>query len=191
MVAEVAHLLAGVVLALAFVLLTRRRIRGLFAVVQAQSVAVAAAAAWLALSAGSAVLWGLALVVLIGGAVALPRALRRSASADDVVNAPRAPLTMTAAAAVVVLAILVVLPAHLPGLPSLRENLALALSAVLIALLMLPTRRDALPQLVGLLALANGVALVAVTVGAQLAAPLAVGVALLFGFVAVGLAVRP
>ena len=188
-VAEGAHLLGGAALALAFALLTRRRLGAMLLVVRAQSVV----AAWQAWAAASGVLAALAVAVLLGGAVALPWMLRRQAeaAAEGPVDAPPVPAAMTAAAALVVLAILAVLPAHLPGLPPLRENLGLALSAVLVALLVLPTRRAALPQLVGLLALANGVALAAIAAGTYLAVPLAIAVVALFGIVAAGLAALP
>jgi len=192
-VAEGAHLLGGAALALPFALLTRRRLGAMLLVVRAQSDVAAAAAAWQAWAAASGVLAALAVAVLLGGAVALPWLLRRQAeaAAEGPVDAPPVPAAMTAAAALVVLAILAVLPAHLPGLPPLRENLGLALSAVLVALLVLPTRRAALPQLVGLLALANGVALAAIAAGTYLAVPLAIAVVALFGIVAAGLAALP
>jgi hydrogenase-4 component E len=186
---DVAHLLDGVALALGFALLTPR-LGAMFSLVRAQSAVAAVAAAWQAWSAQSAALAAMALAVLTVGAVALPWALRRQASAapGSRDHAPPAPATMTAAAALAVLAIVVVLPAHLPGMPQRGETLALAVAVVLVALLMLGIRRAALAQLVGFWALANGVALAAVAVGSPAGAWCSVA---LFGFVAVGLVVRP
>ena len=190
LIAEVAHLLGGVALALAFALLTRRRLGAMVFVVRAQCIVVAVAAAWQAWAAAADALWGLALVLLLCGA-ALPSMLHRSAGADSATDTPPVPVAVAAAAVLVVLAILVALPMHLPGMQPLREDLALAVAVVLVGLLILPSRRAALPQLAGLLAVANGVALLAAVAGAALAWPMVLGIAGLFGIVAIGLAALP
>ena len=179
--AEVAHLLAAAALALGFAQLTRRRVFGLDAA-GAQSAVVAAAAAWRAYETMSGALWGVALVVLAGGAIGLPL-LRRNL--DDAAAPSRAPSAIAAAAGLLVLAILAVLPAQIPGMAPLREDLALALATVLVALLPLARRQAA----AGLHALANGVALAAVVLGASPGA--AVALLALFGFVAAGFVARP
>ena len=188
--ATLAHLLGGVALSLAFALLTRRRLTSLLSCARAQSAVVAATAALQARQENSAVFAGLALAVLLVGAAALPWLFGRHAAATpDIADAPPPAVALSAAAGAVVLALLAVLPAHVPGLPPVRENLALALAVVLVALLIIATRRAALPQLIGLHALANGAALVAAVAGAAL--PAAVAVVALFGFAAIGPAVRP
>ena len=180
--AEVVHLLAAAALALGFAQLTRRLVFGLDAAA-AQSAVVAVAAAWRAYATMSGALWGVALVMLAAGAIGLPL-LRRNLD-HGAAPPPRAPAAIAAAAGLVVLAILAVLPAQIPGMAPLREDLALALATVLVALLLLATRQAA----AGLHALANGVALAAVVLGASPGA--AVALLALFGFVAAGLVARP
>jgi hydrogenase-4 component E len=186
--AEVAHLFGAVALALAFALLTRPRAAALLSVVRAQSAVVAGAAAWQAVAAGSPALAAIALGVLLVGAGALPFVLGRHAD-DTAGPAPRPAAVIGGAALLVVLALAVAPAVRLAGLPALREDLALGLSAALLALLVLATRRTPLPHLVGLHALANAVALVAVTTGASWAT--AAATLALFGVVAAGTVALP
>ena len=180
LVADVGNLLGGVVLALAFALLTRQNLAAMLSVARAQSVAVAAAASWRAAASGSAALAALALGVLLAGAVALPLLLGRHAG-----DGPGAASSVPAWRAVAVAAGLVALA--LLAVP--REGLALALATVLVALLILSARRRALAQLAGMHALANGVALAAVAAGASWAT--AAATVSVFGIVWVGAAMRP
>jgi hydrogenase-4 membrane subunit HyfE len=187
--AEIFHLLGGAVLALGCAMLACRRSATLLAVAGAPSAAVAAAAACQAWAQHSAALAGMAAAVLIGGA-ALPWSLLRQRAQDDATSTTAAPTAapITAAAAIV-LALLAVPSAHLPGLPPVRENLALALAATLVALLLLAARRASGSQTAGLQSLANGAGLGAAAAGA--AWPEALAVVALLGFAAVGLWVRP
>jgi hydrogenase-4 membrane subunit HyfE len=180
--AEVENLLGGVVLALAFALLTRRSLAAMFSVARAQSAAVAAAAAWQAAAAGSAAMAALALGVLLAGAAALPLVFGRHAS--EVPEATRSNSAWPAAAVAVAAGL-----AALALLAMPREGLALALASVLVALLILPARRAPGAQLAGLHALANGVALATVAAGASWA--MAAATVGLFGLVWVGAATRP
>lgn len=187
-VPDVSHILGGAVLVLAFALLTRRHGATLIGIVAAQSGVVAIAAAWQALAQSSATLAGLALAVLLAGVGAVPWLLRRCV-APDPDSLPSAKAALAGAALLAVLALLATAPTRLPGLSSVREDLALAVAVVLVALLALVARRGVLSPLLGLHALANGVALMAVAVGAAL--PELAAVVALFGFVAIAVAVRP
>ncbi len=184
---DVGHLLFGAALALAFALPTRRGAAAIRNMARAQSASVATAAAWQAWASGSAALAALALVILAAGVGVLPWLLPPADDDEAPVSIRPTALPVTAAAALVLLATLVVLPVHLPGVTPLRENLAFAVAAVLVALFVLATGRGP-PRVAGLWALANGVALAGVIVGSPAAAA---GVAGLFGLVAIGAAVRP
>jgi hydrogenase-4 membrane subunit HyfE len=183
--ADVVHVLEGAAVALA-VALPGRRLAGLRRFARGQSAVVGVAAAWAAWAEGSATLAVLALIVWIGGVVLLPWALARESGEMPAARA-HATFAMAGAAAMVVLALLAVIPAHLPGIAALREDLAWALAAVLVALPVLATRQGA-AQAAGLWALANGVALASIQVASP---PTVAAVGALFGLVAVCVAARP
>ena len=159
---DVAHLLGGVVLALSFVLLTRRRVTVVINAYAAQAVVLALAAAWQAWVQGSAHLALTAALVLGATGVAIPWALRRLAlPAVDEAAPPLLP-SLVLGVGLAVLAILAVLPATLAAEAHAREALALALAVVLLGLLVMSTRRNALLQVIGFLSLGNGLILAAV-----------------------------
>jgi hypothetical protein len=184
--ADVGHLLFGTILALAVALATCPRFAVMRIVARTQSGVVVVAAGWTAWATGSAALAGLALVVLGGGGVLLPYVLGH---ADDAALAPgpRPPVALATAALLVVLALLAVLPAHLPAAAPLRLELVFVVAAVLVALFVLATRHGA-ARLAGLWAVANGVAPAGILVASSCTD---VAVAALFAFVAVGALLRP
>jgi hydrogenase-4 membrane subunit HyfE len=185
-VADVGHLMFAATLALAFAVLTRRSVAGMRDAARIQSAVVAATAGWQAWAAGSATLAALALIVLVGGAGVLPWTFGQGAGNVQTAS-PRTPVAVVAAASLVVLAILIVLPAHLAGVTALRDNLACTLATVLVALFILAARQG-VAQIAGLWTLANGLALAGILVESAAATA---GVAGLFGLVAATVVVRP
>jgi hydrogenase-4 membrane subunit HyfE len=180
------HLLFGVPLAFAFVLLTRRRVADMRQVARAQSVAVAVAVAatsggWVG---GAALPWAMAFAILMAGGVLVPFAARRAGRGEETEGAT--PLPVSAVAAALVVVAILVADAH--GADSPRQDLGLALAAVLVALVACAARRSEAARLAGFWALANGVALV---VSLDPAPTRVVAVAALFGFVGAGAVMLP
>jgi hydrogenase-4 component E len=166
---DVAHLLAGGVLLLSFLLLYQRRIGAVVGALAAQGALLAAAAAWQGHAQQAAGLYLTAAIAFSAKAVLIPMALRflirRLRAQDSVDSALGIGPTLIAGVALVGVAIAVVLPVTAGKAHALaREALAIALSVVLLGMLMLITRRHALGQVVGLLSLENGLILAAVGV---------------------------
>lgn len=188
---DVAHLLGGVVLALSFVLLTRRRATAVINAYAAQAIVLALAAAWQAWVQASAHLALTAALTLGAAGVAIPWALRRilrrpALPADEEAPPPLLP-SLALGVGLAVLAMLAVLPTVLAAEADARKSLALALAVVLLGLLVMSTRRNALLQVVGFLSLGNGLILAAVgAAGMPLVVELAAAVLVLAAFGVLG-----
>lgn len=162
---DIAHLLAGGVLLLSFVLLYQRRVAAVISAFAAQGAVLALAVAWQGWVLGVPGLYVTALVALAAKAVAIPLGLRllvrRFGLHRGVETAIGIGPGLVAGVGLVALAILVVLPATTGSGALAREGLAIALSVVLLGMLMMITRRHAIGQVVGLLSLENGLVLAA------------------------------
>jgi hydrogenase-4 component E len=166
---DVAHLLGGGVLLLSFVLLYQRRLDAVINAFAVQGALLAAAAAWQGYSQHNGELYVTALLAFAAKAVLIPLALRlllrRLGLHRTMETALGVGPSLLAAAALVGLAVMVVLPATAGQAQALtRENLALALSVVMLGMLMMIARRNAVSQVIGLLSLENGLILAAVGV---------------------------
>jgi hydrogenase-4 component E len=165
---DVAHLLAGGVLLLSFVLLYQRRVAAVINALALQGALLALAAAWQGWVQGAAELYVTAAIAFAAKAVLIPLALRtlvrRLGLHRTVETALGIGPTLIAGVALVGLAILVVLPSTAGARILAREDLAVALSVVLLGMLMMITRRNAITQVVGLMSLENGLILGAVGV---------------------------
>ncbi len=142
---------AEIALLLGFVLLATRRARAAIAAYAAQSAAVAAVAGWQATAQRSAMLGGVAVLVLALGAVAVPAMLRQAETSGAV---PRNGRVAWLAAGLVLAALIAAVQ---PG-----EGMALALSVAVAGLLATAAaggERGA--QTAGLGAIANGAILAA------------------------------
>ncbi|MXP65409.1 hydrogenase-4 component E [Roseomonas sp. M0104] len=162
---DVAHLLAGTVLLLSFLLLYQRRISAVISTFAAQGAALALAVAWQGWAQGAPGLYVTALVAATAKAVLIPLALRALVRRFGLHRSVEPALGIGAGLIVgvglVALAILVVLPATTGAGALAREDLAMALSVVLLGMLMMITRRQAISQVIGLLSLENGLVLAA------------------------------
>lgn len=188
---DAAHLLGGAVLVLSFALLYQRRISALVNLYALQALAVAAAAAWQGHVQGAVHLYLTALITIGAKGIAIPVALHRIVAALAIRRGVQTALgifaSMALGVALVVLAILVVLPVTTAALALTREDLALALSVVLLGMLMMITRRSALTQTIGFLSMENGLILAAVGVnGMPLVVELSVAALVMMAFVVFG-----
>jgi len=162
---DVAHLLAGCMLALSFVLLYQDRITAVLNVFALQAVALSLSVAWQAYIQEAPHLLITAVIALaIKGFVipaALHRIVRRLGIHREVEQVIGGGPTMLTGLGLVALSILLVLPAGQTVSLLAREDLAFALAVILLGLLMMITRHNAVTQIVGFMSLENGLVLAA------------------------------
>jgi hydrogenase-4 component E len=188
---DAAHLLDAGALVLSFLLLSQRRLPQVIALYAVQAVVLAAAAAWQGWVQGAPSLYVTAAITLAAKGVVIPIALQRIVRRLGVEGSTEAALGVFPSAALgvalVVLAILVVVPTTYGAHSVTREALAMALSVVLLGLLMMITRRNALSQAIGFLSLENGLILAAIGVpDMPMLVELSVAVLVLVAFVVFG-----
>jgi hydrogenase-4 component E len=189
---DLSHLTSAMVLLAGFVVLYQRRVLGVFRAFAAQSLAVAAAAAWQAYSQDAPHLYVTAAIAFmlkgIAAPIVLDRIVRRLDIHRTVETAVGISATMLAGVGLVALATLLVLPVTGSSAALTRETLAIALSVVLIGFLMMITRRNAVTQVVGFMSLENGLVLAAVGVkGMPLVVEMSVAFSLLIAFILFGM----
>jgi hydrogenase-4 component E len=189
---DLAQLLGGAVLVLSFGLLCQRRIGAMINLYALQALLLAAATAWQGQAQGAPELFLAALIALGAKGIAMPLALhgivRRLRMHRAVATALGVFPGMVIGVALVMLAILVVLPTPLQSQALTREDLALALPVVLLGLLMMVTWHDSLARVIGFLSLENGLILAAVGVaGMPMVVVLSVAVLVLLAGIVSGL----
>lgn len=189
---DLSHLTGTMVLVAGFVVLYQRRLLGVFRAFAAQSLAVAATAAWQAYSQDAAHLYLTAAIALLFKAIAAPLALNWIVRKLDIHRTVETAVgigpTMLAGVGLVALATLLVLPVTVSSAALTRETLAIALSVVLIGFLVMITRRNAVTQVVGFMSLENGLVLAAVGVkGMPLVVEMSVAFSVLIAFILFGM----
>jgi hydrogenase-4 component E len=162
---DVAHLLAGSILALSFVLLYQDRITAVLNVFALQAIALSLSVAWQAYIQEAPHLLVTAGIALVVKGVVIPTALHRIVrrlgihrQIEEVIGGGP---TMLTGLGLVALSILLVLPAGQTVSLLAREDLAFALAVILLGLLMMITRQNAVTQIVGFMSLENGLVLAA------------------------------
>jgi hydrogenase-4 component E len=162
---DVAHMLAGGLVLLSFVLLYQDRLSALIKVFALHATTLSAAVAWQAYVRDAPHLYVTALVALALKAavipVALDRLVKRLGLHRDVEPIVGIGPTMLAGIGLVALAMVVMLKVTPEADRLAREDLAFALSIVLLGLLMMITRRNAVSQAIGFLSLEDGLVLAA------------------------------
>ena len=162
---DVAHMLAGGLVLLSFVLLYQDRLSALIKVFALHATTLSAAVAWQAYVRDAPHLYVTALVALALKAAVIPLALdrlvRRLGLHRDVEPIVGIGPTMLAGIGLVALAMVVMLKVTPEADRLAREDLAFALSIVLLGLLMMITRRNAVSQAIGFLSLEDGLVLAA------------------------------
>jgi hydrogenase-4 component E len=163
---DVAHLLAGSILALSFVLLYQHRITSMLNVFALQAIALSLSVAWQAYIQEAPHLLVTAGIALAVKGIVIPMALHRIVrrlgihrQIEEVIGAGP---TMLTGLGLVALSILLVLPAGEKTVSLLaREDLAFALAVILLGLLTMITRHNAVTQIIGFMSLENGLVLAA------------------------------
>jgi len=186
---DVAHLLAGSMLVLSFLLLYQDRITAVINVFALQAVALALSVAWQALVQGAPLLVTAAIALVVKGFVipmALHQIIRRLQIHREVEQVIGAGPTMLTGLILVALSILLVQPVGEVSIYT-REDLAFALAVILLGLLMMITRRNAITQVVGFMSLENGLILAGTGAkGMPLVVEVSVAFSVLIAFIVFG-----
>lgn len=189
---DIAHLLAGSLVLLSFVLLYQDRMYALLNVFAAQAVVLTASVAWQAYIQDAPHLYVTAAIALVFKAVVIPMALRRIVRRlgihREIETVVGVGPTMLAGMGLVALSLVVMLRVTAAADPLTREDLAFALSVVLLGLLMMVTRRNAVSQVVGFMSLENGLILAATGAkGMPLVVEISVAFSILIAFIVIGI----
>jgi hydrogenase-4 component E len=189
---DIAHLLAGSLVLVSFMLLYQDRMFGLLNIFALHALTLALSVAWQAYIQGAPHLYVAAAIALLFKAIFIPVALHRIVlrlsihrTLETVVGIG---VTMLAGIGLVALAMVVMLPATVAADPLAREDLAFALSVVLLGLLMMVTRRNAVSQVVGFMSMENGLILAATGAkGMPLVVEISVAFSVLIAFIVIGI----
>ena len=189
---DVAHLLAGSMLVLSFLLLYQDRITAVLNVFALQAVALSLSVAWQALIQEAPHLLVTAAIALILKGVVIPTALhrivRRLGIHREIEQVIGAGPTMLTGLGLVALSILLVMPVGGNVSVLVREDLAFALAVILLGMLMMITRRNAVTQIVGFMSLENGLVLAASGAkGMPLVVEISVAFSVLIAFIVFGI----
>lgn len=191
---DVAHLFAGGLVLVSFMLLYQDRLTAMIHVFALQAVVLTASVAWQAFSQDAPHLYVTAGVALAFKAVIIPVALIRMVTRlgihREIETVVGAGPTMLAGIGLVALSMVVMLPVTATADPLAREDLAFALSVVLLGLLMMVTRRNAVSQVIGFMSLENGLILAAAGAkGMPLVVEISVAFSVLIAFIVIGIVI--
>ena len=188
---DIAHLLAGGMLVLSFLLLYQDRITATLNVFALQAITLSLAVAWQAHVQNAAHLIVTALVALIIKGFVVPTALHRIVRRLNIHREIEQVIgggpTMLTGLGIVALSILLVVPVGGNVGALVREDLAFALAVILLGMLMMIPRRNAVTQVVGFMSLENGLVLAATGAkGMPLVVEFSVAFSILIAFIVFG-----
>jgi hydrogenase-4 component E len=189
---DVAHMLAGGLVLVSFMLLYQDRMFALLNVFALHAVVLSGSVAWQALIQDARHLYVPAAIAVLLKAVIIPLALRRLVIQlgihRDLETVVGIGPTMLAGIGLVGLSMVVMLKATGPSVDALaREDLAFALAVVLLGLLMMVVRRNAVSQIVGFMSMENGLILAATGAkGMPLVVEISIAFSVLVAFIVIG-----
>ncbi len=189
---DIAHLLAGGLVLVSFMLLYQDRMFGLINIFTLHAMVLSLSVGWQAFTQDAPHLYVTALIAMVLKAMVIPVALRRMVLRLHIhrtleIIGGVGP-TMLAGIGLVALSMVVMLPATAAADPLAREDLAFALSVVLLGLLMMVTRRNAVGQVVGFMSLENGLILAATGAkGMPLVVEISIAFSVLIAFIVIGI----
>jgi hydrogenase-4 component E len=192
LVFDIAHLLAGGLVLVSFLLLYQDRLYALLNIFALHALVLALSVAWQAYVQDAPHLYVTALIALIFKAIAIPlvlhRIIQRLGIHREIETVVGVGPTMIAGMGLVALSMVVMLRVTAAAEPLAREDLAFALSVVLLGLLMMVTRRNAVSQVVGFMSLENGLVLAATGArGMPLVVEISVAFSILIAFIVIGI----
>ena len=188
---DVAHMLAGGMVLVSFMLLYQDRMFGLLNVFALHAFVLSLSVAWQAYIQNAPHLYVTAAIALVLKAIIIPVALHRVVVRlgihRTIETVGGIGPTMLLGMGLVALSMVVMLRATAAADPLAREDLAFALSVILLGLLMMVTRRNAVSQIIGFMSLENGLILAATGAkGMPLVVEISVAFSVLVAFIVIG-----
>ncbi|BAV47033.1 hydrogenase-4 component E [Mesorhizobium sp. 113-1-2] len=188
---DIAHLLAGGLVLVSFMMLYQDRLFALINVFAVHAIVLALSVAWQAYIQDAHHLYVTAAIALIFKAIIIPvglhRIIQRLGIHRDIETAVGIGSTMLAGIGLVTLSMVLMLRVTPYAAPLAREDLAFALSIILLGLLVMVTRRNAVSQVVGFMSLENGLVLAATGAkGMPLVVEISVAFSILIAFIVIG-----
>ena len=188
---DIAHMLAGGMVLVSFMLLYQDRMFALLNVFALHAIVLSASVAWQAYIQHAPHLYVPAVIALVLKGIIIPVALHRVVirlgihrEIETVVGIGP---TLLLGVGLVALSMVVMLKAAETADPLAREDLAFALSILLLGLLMMVTRRNAVSQIVGFMSIENGLILAATAArGMPLVVEISVAFSVLVAFIVIG-----
>jgi hydrogenase-4 component E len=189
---DIAHLLAGSLVLVSFMLLYQDRLYALLNVYALHAFVLALAVASQAYAQDAPQLYITAAIALVFKAIFIPLVLHRMIvrlgihrEIETVVGIGP---TMLLGIGLVALSMVVILRVTPEADPLAREDLAFALAVVLLGLLMMVTRRNVVSQVVGFMSLENGLVLAATGAkGMPFVVEISVAFSILIAFIVIGI----
>ena len=189
---DVAHLLAGGLVLVSFLLLYQDRMFGLLNTFALHALVVSLSVAWQAYIQLAPHLYITAAIALLVKAIIIPMALHRiivhlgiHRTIETVGGIGQ---TMLAGIGLVALSILVMLPITAEAGTLAREDLAFSLSVILLGLLMMISRRNAVSQVIGFMSIENALILAATAAkGMPLVVEISVAFSILVALIVIGI----
>jgi hydrogenase-4 component E len=188
---DVAHMLAGGLVLVSFMLLYQDRLYSLLNTFAFHALVLALSVAWQAYVQDAPHLYVTAAIALVFKAIVVPvalhRIIKRLGIHRDIETAVGIGATMLAGMGLVALSLVLMLRITADADPLAREDLAFALSVVLLGMLVMVTRRNAVSQVVGFMSLENGLVLAATGAkGMPLVVEISVAFSILIAFIVIG-----
>jgi hydrogenase-4 component E len=188
---DTAHLFAGGLVLVSFMMLYQDRLHALINVFALHAVVLSLSVAWQAYTQGAPHLYvtvaiAVAFKVLIIP-IALHQMIRRLGIHREIETVVGIGQTMLAGMGLVALSMMVMLRVTPDADPLAREDLAFALAVILLGLLIMVTRRNAVSQIIGFMSLENGLILAATGAkGMPLVVEISVAFSVLIAFIVIG-----
>jgi hydrogenase-4 component E len=188
---DVAHLLAGGLVLISFMMLYQDRLYALLNTFALHALVLALSVAWQAFVQDAPHLYVTATIALVFKAIVVPvalhRIIKRLGIHRDIETVVGIGTTMLAGMGLVALSLVLMLRITADADALAREDLAFALSVVLLGLLVMVTRRNAVSQVVGFMSLENGLVLAATGAkGMPLVVEISVAFSILIAFIVIG-----
>ena len=181
---DVAHLLAGGLVLVSFMLLYQDRLYAMLNIFALHAFVLTLSVAWQAFVQDAPHLFVTAAIALAFKVIVIPVALHRIIRRLGI----HREIETVVGIGLVALSIVVMLRVSAGADPLAREDLAFALSVVLLGLLIMVTRRNAVSQVVGFMSLENGLVLAATGAkGMPLVVEISVAFSILIAFIVIGI----
>ncbi|MGF1627817.1 MAG: hydrogenase-4 component E [Alphaproteobacteria bacterium] len=189
---DIAHMLAGGLVLVSFMMLYQQRLYALLNTFALHALVLSASVAWQAYVQDAPHLYVTAGIALLFKAIVIPiglhRIIQRLGIHREIETVVGTGFTMLAGMALVALSMVVMLRVTPEADPLAREDLAFALAVLLLGLLTMVTRRNAVSQVVGFMALENGLVLAATGAkGMPLVVEISVAFSILIAFIVIGI----